>query len=161
MLHPGVEETLRRLGVDHEVMACAPDLADTAAFCQAYGVDPADSANTILVAAKRPVGPVAAALVLATHRLDVNRAVRDAMGVSKVSFADAETTVRLTGMVLGGVTPFSLPAEIPLLIDGAVMERERIVLGGGNRTSKMWIDPAELHKLEAAVVVAGLAYPVP
>lgn len=160
MLDDLVSAALGLLDITHEVMACDPALADTAAFCDAYGVDPADSANTILIISKRPAGQVAATMVLATHRLDVNRAVRDAMGVSKVSFADAQLTVSETGMMIGGVTAFGLPAQMPLLIDTAVMGRERIVIGGGNRSSKILLAPDQLLRIPTARVIDGLANPI-
>lgn len=158
-LHPQVEAALRRLDVDYQVMACDPELADTAAFCEAYGVDPADSANTILVISKRPAGRLAACLALATTRLDVNHRVRVILGVKKASFAPAELTVQQTGMEIGGVTPFGLPREVPILIDSAVMTRQSVVLGGGNRVSKLRLRPVELLKLPGAEVVEGLAVP--
>ncbi len=143
----------------YEVMACDPSLADTAAFCEAYGVDPADSANTILVASKRPAGVNAACVVLATHRLDVNRAVRDQLEVKKLSFASAELTEELTTMEIGGVTPFGLPDSMRVLVDSAVMERASIVLGGGNRTSKLRLPADRLRDLPTVEVVVGLAFP--
>lgn len=157
MLLPIVEETLARLGVEHEVLACEPEYADTAAFCERYGIDPADSANTILVASRRPAGHLAACIALATTRLDVNHRVRDEMGVRKLSFADAETTAEVTGMAIGGVTPFGLPADIPVLVDAAVFARPSVVLGGGNRSSKLRVDPAALEHLTTVRRVAGLA----
>lgn len=156
-LHPSVRAAVDRLGVAHEVLACEPHLADTAAFCAAYGIDPADSANTILVAARRPEGQVVACVVLAITRLDVNRRVRELMGAKKASFAPAELTVAASGMEIGGVTPFGLPAEMPVYVDGAVMERESIVLGGGNRTSKLRLRPDALLGIAAVRVVDGLA----
>ncbi len=161
MLAGIVSETLAGLGVTgFEVMACDPGLADTAAFCEAYGVDPADSANTILVASKRPAGVHAACIVLATHRLDVNRAVRSQLDVKKLSFASAELTVDLTGMEIGGVTPFGLPGSMRVLVDSAVMDRSMIVLGGGNRSSKLRLPPGELTRLASVEVVEGLAQPI-
>ena len=157
MLLPIVEEELARLGVEHEVLACDPDYADTAAFCERYGIDPADSANTILVASRRPAGHLAACIALATTRLDVNHRVRGEMGVRKLSFADAATTAEVTGMTIGGVTPFGLPAEIPVLVDEAVFTRPSVVLGGGNRSSKLRVDPAALERLTSVRRVAGLA----
>ncbi len=146
--------------VDYDVMACDPSLADTAAFCEAYGVDPADSANTILVASKRPPGINAACIVLATHRLDVNRTVRSQLDVKKLSFASAELTVELTTMEIGGVTPFGLPGSMRVLVDAAVLDRSSIILGGGNRSSKLRLDPRHLRTLPAVEVVEGLAAPV-
>jgi len=160
MLHPLVADALAELHVEHEVMPCDSDLADTAAFCAHYGVDPADSANTILVASKRPVGHVAACVVLATTRLDVNRKVCAELGVKKASFASAETTAELTGMEIGGVTPFGLPADMPIFVDRAVMSRTSIVLGGGNRVSKLRLIPGALLSAPGARVIDDLATPI-
>jgi prolyl-tRNA editing enzyme YbaK/EbsC (Cys-tRNA(Pro) deacylase) len=160
MLADIVVEALTAHGVTgYDVMECDPSLADTAEFCKAYGVDPADSANTILVASKRPPGVNAACIVLATHRLDVNRAVRSQLDVKKLSFASAELTVDLTTMEIGGVTPFGLPQSMRVLVDAAVLGRPSIVLGGGNRTSKLRLHPNDLCALPAVEVVEALAAP--
>lgn len=155
---------LALLGVDHEVMACDPDLADTTDFCAAYGIDPSDSANAILVAGKSRPGqdrPLALCMVLATHRLDVNGIVRKRLDTRKASFAGAEETALVTGMTIGGVTPFGLPSPLPVWIDTAVMARDRIVVGGGSRDRKLLIPPAGLLKLALAEAVDGLAHPAP
>jgi prolyl-tRNA editing enzyme YbaK/EbsC (Cys-tRNA(Pro) deacylase) len=154
-----LEAALDPLGVPYELFACDPALADTAAFCAHYGFALADSANTIVVAGKAEPRVYAACIVLATHRLDVNRAVRDRLGTRKASFASAEETRAITGMEIGGVTPFGLPAGLPILIDAAVMARERIILGGGSRDWKVIGPPDLLARLTAATVVDGLATP--
>lgn len=159
LLLPPVERQLSDLGIPYSVMECDPDFADTAAFCARYGVDPADSANTILVASKRPPGVFGVCVALATTRLDVNRAVRDELGVKKLSFAPAEVTLAVTGMEIGGVTPFGLDDDIPILVDAAVMERQEIVLGGGNRSSKLALAPDHLQELPNLSIVQGLATP--
>ncbi len=156
-----VRNALHEADASYEERPCDPDLADTAAFCKHYGVALDDSANTILIAAKRPAGLTAACVVLATHRLDVNGAVRVAMGAGKVSFAKPELTVELTGMEMGGVTPFGLPKGIEVLVDSSVMERETIIIGAGSRDAKLWVRPAELLKLDAVKVVAGLSKRLP
>ncbi len=112
-----VLDAMHSLGVTYEEMDCDPDLADTAQFCEAYGIPLERSANTILVASRRPEGHFAACLVLATTRLDVNGLVRQRLGVRKVSFADAQQTKELTGMEIGGVTIFGLPDDLPIWID--------------------------------------------
>jgi prolyl-tRNA editing enzyme YbaK/EbsC (Cys-tRNA(Pro) deacylase) len=156
-----VREHLAELDIDHELMPCDPALADTAAFCEAYGVAPDDSANTILVVGKGEVPAYAACVVLATSRLDVNGVVRRRLGVRKASFADPDQTRRLTGMAIGGVTVFGLPDGLPVWIDAAVMARERVVLGGGSRSWKVRCEPGELTKLPGAEVVDGLARAMP
>lgn len=135
---------LDALGMPYETMPCDPALADTAAFCAHYGIAPEDSANAIVLASKRPAGVHAMFLVLATTRLDVNRRGRDLMDVRKVSFADADTTRQVTGMEIGGVTPFGRPEGLPLFVDRLVMERPTVVVGGGSRSMKVTVAPAAL-----------------
>jgi prolyl-tRNA editing enzyme YbaK/EbsC (Cys-tRNA(Pro) deacylase) len=145
------------LGVDYELFACDPALADTAAFCAAYGFAPEDSANTIVVIGKSDPPRYAACVVLAPNRLDVNRVVRDRLGTRKASFAPGDATRELTGMEIGGVTVFGLPAGMPIWIDARVMARDRIILGGGSRSWKVISTPAILGALPGAEVVEGLA----
>ena len=134
---PEIRAILEISGLDFEVWDCDPGLADTAVFCKQYGVEPADSANTILVRSKTGERKFAACVVLATHRLDVNHTVRKKLGARKVSFASAEETKEMTGMEIGGVTALALPPDLPLWIDGDVMRRDFVILGGGNRSSKL------------------------
>lgn len=148
--------------LDHEVVACDPDLADTTEFCRAYGYALEDSANAILVVGKSAERPVVCCVVLASTRLDVNGAVRRRLGTRRASFASAEDTVdRSGGMQIGGVTPFGLPADVPVWIDAAVLDRERVIVGGGSRERKVLCPPTSLVALPTAEVVEGLARPIP
>ncbi len=147
-------------GVVFEIVACNPDLADTAAFCDAYGYAMVDSANCVVVKGKSEPPVFAACVVLATTRLDVNGLVRRRLGSRKASFAGADEVQDLTGMSIGGVTPPGLPTGMPLWVDSRVMDRERIVLGGGSRACKVLASPALLTALDAETV-ADLATPLP
>jgi len=148
-------------GVPFEVIECDPALADTAAFCEAYGYSTDISANTIVVGSKTDPPVYAACVVLATSRLDVNGTVRRKLGARKVSFAPADATAEVTGMVMGGVTMFGLPEDLPIWIDAEVMHRDRIIVGGGSRGLKLLVPVAALAALPGAEVVDGLANPIP
>lgn len=154
-----VRAALDALDATYEVLPCDPELADTQAFCAHYGIPLQDSANAIIVASKKEPRQYSACLVLATTRLDVNHAVRRLMGVKRLSFASAEQTMGLTGMMVGGVTPFGLPEDLPLYIDRRVMERSSVVIGGGSRSCKIRLAPAVLDELPQARVVDDLALP--
>jgi nitrile hydratase accessory protein len=156
-----VRQALEASGQAFEVLPCDPDFADTAAFCARYGVAMEDSANAILVIGKSNPPRYVCCVVLATTRLDVNGAVRSRLGVRKASFASAVDTEALTGMTIGGVTPFALPAEIPVWVDSRVMDREQVVLGGGSRSSKVRVAPAVFRDREGTEVVEGLAQDLP
>lgn len=142
------------------VLAAAidPALADTAAFCAQYGVAMDDSANCVVIAGRRgEVTRYAACVVLATTRADVNGVVRRRLDARKASFAPMDDAVALSGMEFGGITAIGLPAEWPVLIDAAVLERDMVVIGSGLRRSKLALPPAALAELPGAEVISGLA----
>jgi prolyl-tRNA editing enzyme YbaK/EbsC (Cys-tRNA(Pro) deacylase) len=125
-----------------------PELADTAAFCEHYGVGMDISANCVVVEARRAERTwYAACLVLATTRADVNGIVRKHLGARKISFAPMDTAVSLSGMEYGGITPIGLPSDWPILVDRDVVEQQRVIIGSGIRGSKI---------LAATEVLAGL-----
>lgn len=155
-LHPTVEECLQKCGILFQVLPCDPALADTAAFCSHYGYAENQTANCIIAAGKTDPVKYACCVVLAACKLDVNKTVCRLLGVKKASFASADQTLELTGMQIGGVTPFGLP-DIPIYIDAAVINNAEIVLGGGNRSSKVLLNPRELAKLPNVQIVEGLA----
>ena len=149
--------TLQSLGIEHEVMDCDPELADTAVFCAHYNIPPEVSANVIIAAGKSDPRQYAACVLLATTRLDVNKCVRKKMGVKKCSFASADETKALTGMEIGGVTALGLPESLPLWIDSKVMQCDYIILGGGSRSIKIRISPAVFDLTPNTEIVEGLA----
>lgn len=156
-----LDEILSALGVEYALFPCDPELADTAQFCAAYGFALDESANTIVVVGKSEPRVYAACVVLAPYRLDVNRTVRARLGSRKASFAAADETRDLTGMAIGGVTPFGLPPDLPIWVDSAVLAQPRVVLGGGSRSWKVIAPPAILLALPSVEVVEGLAAPPP
>jgi prolyl-tRNA editing enzyme YbaK/EbsC (Cys-tRNA(Pro) deacylase) len=153
-----VIEAAEATGQTYQLVPCDPDLADTAAFCAAYGYGLDQSANAILVVGKSEPRVYAVCLVLATTRLDVNGVVRRRHGTRKASFAPADDVVATTGMAIGGVTPLALPPDLPLWVDARVMDRHRIVLGAGSRNAKVLAPPTILTAL-GAEVIADLAKP--
>jgi prolyl-tRNA editing enzyme YbaK/EbsC (Cys-tRNA(Pro) deacylase) len=152
-----VIHALESLGAAYEVVPIDPAYADTAEFCERYGYPPQQSGNTIICASKREPKQYSASVVAATTRLDVNHAVRRLMGVPRLSFATAEETMALTGMMIGGVTALALPPGLPLYVDQRLMSLDYVILGSGSRSSKIKTSPEVLTRLPNATVVAGLA----
>jgi prolyl-tRNA editing enzyme YbaK/EbsC (Cys-tRNA(Pro) deacylase) len=149
-LDPAVAQTVGVAAID-------PSLADTAAFCERYGVAPDASANCVVVKGKRG-GDVrfAACMVLATTRADVNGVVRRRLDVRSASFAPMDEAVALTGMEYGGITPIGLPGDWPILVDAAVAAAPEVVIGGGIRGSKLFLPGRALLALDGAELVEDL-----
>jgi prolyl-tRNA editing enzyme YbaK/EbsC (Cys-tRNA(Pro) deacylase) len=135
-----------------------PDLADTAAFCERYGVELDDSANCVIIAGRRGESTrYAACVVLATTRADVNGVVRRRLEARRASFAPMDDAVSLTGMEYGGITPIGLPTGWLILVDAAVLARDIVVIGSGLRRSKIALPASVLAELPEAEVIEGLA----
>lgn len=156
---PQIEAFLEASGLAYEIWPCDDSLADTAAFCAHYKVPPAHSVNAILVRSKTQPEEMALCMVPATHRLDVNKVVRKRLGAKKASFAPPEDTRAITGMEIGGVTPIGLPSGIRVWVESSVMALDYIILGGGNRTSKLKVSPAIFDMLPDCEIVEELAKP--
>jgi prolyl-tRNA editing enzyme YbaK/EbsC (Cys-tRNA(Pro) deacylase) len=142
---------------DVGVVEIDPTVSDTAATQEQFGLEPATLANCVVVGGKREgVERIAACLVLATTRADVNNTVKRLLDVRKASFLAMERAVELTGMEYGGITPVGLPAHWPLLIDAAVADTPHVVIGSGARRGKLIVPGKILAALPGAVVLSGL-----
>jgi prolyl-tRNA editing enzyme YbaK/EbsC (Cys-tRNA(Pro) deacylase) len=157
LLDPRVREALDASGLSYDALPCDPEHADTAVFCVRYGYPLEDSVNCIVVKGKTGGERFTACVLLASTRLDVNRVVRKRLQTRRISFASAEETREMTGMEIGGVTPLGLPPDLPVWVDARVMERQRIILGGGNRSSKIVVSPRVFACVASAEIVEGLA----
>ncbi|WP_034591047.1 YbaK/EbsC family protein [Hamadaea tsunoensis] len=135
-----------------------PDNADTAVFGEVYGVPPELSANCVVVAGRRgETTTMAACVILASTRADVNGVVRKRLNARKASFAPMDAAVSETGMEYGGITPIGLPAGWPLWIDAAVADSAWVVIGSGRRRGKILIAGKVLAQIAGAEVVPDLA----
>lgn len=162
LLAPSVLATLSREpgGDQVGVARIDPDVSDTAAFGEAYQVPAVASANCVVVAGRREgTERVAACVVLATTRADVNSVVKRRLDVRKCSFLAMGRAVELTGMEYGGITPVGLPPEWPVLVDAEVLVQPLVVIGSGVRRSKLVLPPRLLVDLSQDVV-ERLARPV-
>jgi prolyl-tRNA editing enzyme YbaK/EbsC (Cys-tRNA(Pro) deacylase) len=99
---------------------------------------------------------LAACVVLATTRADINRVVRRFLDVRKASFLPMDRAVELTGMEYGGITPIGLPEGWPLLVDRLVVETAVVLIGSGVRRSKILLPGPLLARLPGAEVIDGL-----
>ena len=139
------------------VVAIDPELADTETMTREFGMDLALSSNCILVAGKRAGEErIAACVVRATTNADVNHVVKKRLDVRKASFWPQERAVEASGMEYGGITPIGLPEDWRLFIDGAVADRDTVLIGSGVRHSKLLVPGALLVALPGAERVESL-----
>ncbi len=161
LLGAPVAAALSQLAGPAWVAAIDDELADTAAFTEAYGVPAEASANCVVIAARRAgQTTLAACLVLATTRADVNGLGRRHLGARKASFAPQDVAVAESGMAYGGITPVGLPSSWPVLVDAAVAAADLVVIGSGTRGSKLAVPGAVLAALPSAEVLDGLGQPL-
>lgn len=135
-----------------------PELADTAALTAAYHLPLDVSANCVLVAGRRGGEErIAAAVVLATTRADVNATIKRLLDVRKASFLPVDRAVDESGMEYGGITPIGLPAPWRVLVDSRVAQSAHVIVGSGLRRSKVALPGALLATMPGVEVVDGLA----
>jgi prolyl-tRNA editing enzyme YbaK/EbsC (Cys-tRNA(Pro) deacylase) len=140
------------------VVEIDPAVSDTATTQEAFGLSLDTLANCVIVGGKREgVERIAACLVLATGRADVNNVVKRSLNVRKASFLQQERAVELSGMEYGGITPIGLPENWPILVDRQVVDTEIVVIGSGIRGSKILLPGQVASRLPGARVIDGLS----
>jgi prolyl-tRNA editing enzyme YbaK/EbsC (Cys-tRNA(Pro) deacylase) len=154
---PRIREILEGSAFDFEVWACDESLTDTMAFCEHYGASLENSANAILIKSKTGEEKFALCVIPAQARLDVNRTARKKLGARKVSFASVQETLDVTRMEIGGVTPLGLPRGLKVWVDSGLMDLDYVILGGGNKTSKIKVSPKILKSVPGVEIVSELA----
>jgi prolyl-tRNA editing enzyme YbaK/EbsC (Cys-tRNA(Pro) deacylase) len=140
------------------VVAIDPEVADTAAMSEAYDLPITVGANCVVVAGRRDGEErVAACVVRADTRADVNNRVKRLLDVRKASFLGMDRAVAESGMEYGGITPLGLPPHWRVLVDQAALGIEVAIIGSGVRRSKLLVPGQLLGELPGAEVVPGLA----
>lgn len=145
---------------DAGVAEIDPSFSDTAAFCLHYRVEMNQAVNCVILEAKRGDRSwFAACVMLGSTKADVNGAARRTLDARRVSFAPMEEAVTRTGMEYGAITPVGLPNDWQILVDQAVADSQRVVIGSGVRRSKLIVPGTFLASLPNAVVLKDLAQP--
>ena len=160
MIEEKIQQFLDNYNINHEMMECDPDLADTELFCKNYNIPKANSGNAIIVASKKEPFTYSACLVTAEYKLDVNKTVRKLMGVKRLSFATADKTQELTDMMIGGVTIVALPSDLKIYVDKIIQSLDYIVIGGGSRSQKIKLPTSELTKIPNIEFIENLGIPI-
>jgi prolyl-tRNA editing enzyme YbaK/EbsC (Cys-tRNA(Pro) deacylase) len=162
LLPPGINELLKNWRGStpvEEILVTPidPEYADSAKFCEHYGIDPKDGANCVVAVGTRGENRTfAACLVPVNCRADLNNLARKTLGSKRISFAPLDEVLNETGMEYGGITPVGLPENYPILIDSRIAAMEKLIVGGGYRRSKLLISGKALAELPNAVIVEGL-----
>jgi prolyl-tRNA editing enzyme YbaK/EbsC (Cys-tRNA(Pro) deacylase) len=160
LLAPSTLATLRAADLLDAVgvVEIDPAVSDTAVTQREFGLSMSNLANCVIVGGKREGHErIAACLVLATGRADVNNVVKRTLDVRKASFLTVDRAVELSGMEYGGITPIGLPENWLLLIDRSVIETAVVVIGSGVRRSKILAPGEVLSRLSGVQVIEGLA----
>ena len=140
------------------VVEIDPEQADTAAMSAAYDLPMDTGVNCVVIAGSRAGEErVAACVVRADTRADVNNRVRRLLDVRKASFLSMDRAVAESGMEYGGITPLGLPSEWRVLVDPRCLDIEVAVIGSGVRRSKIVLPGRLLGELPGAEVVDELA----
>lgn len=121
---------------DHD--PTAPSYGTEAA--EALGLDPTEVFKTLLVDAD---GVLVVGVVPVVGRLDL-KALAAAVGAKKVTMADPAQAARVTGYVVGGISPIGQKRTLRTVVDASVSNHDRVYVSGGRRGFDIGLSPADL-----------------
>ncbi|WP_298886129.1 Cys-tRNA(Pro) deacylase [uncultured Serinicoccus sp.] len=148
---------LDRAGVRYAVRAYEHDPSAESfglEAAQALGVEPERVFKTLLVAVD---GGLAVGIVPVVAQLDL-KAMAGALATKKVTMADPRVAERVTGYVVGGISPLGQKRALPTVLDASATGYASVLVSGGRRGLDLELAPADLQRLTHASV-ARIARP--
>ena len=160
LLPQRVYDCVRRMDQNGAIKAAEidPAYADGESLSRVYGTTYEAGLNCLIVEGHRGEEKKYAAIVVPCgKRANLNAAVRHLLDVRKVSFADLDDVVHLTGMEYGSITPLGLPEDWRILMDDSVFEHEYVIIGGGRACSKITLPSKLFKEMKNVIIMEGLA----
>jgi Cys-tRNA(Pro)/Cys-tRNA(Cys) deacylase len=113
------------------------------AVARAIGADPATVLKTLVVSTD--AGPVVAVIPV-VGRLSTKALARLA-GAKRATMAEPAEAERLTGYVVGGVSPFGQRRSLRLFLDESALAHPVVFVSAGRRGLQVEVAPGELLRL--------------
>lgn len=111
------------------------------------GVDPHRVYKTLVVMTDN--GELVVSVIPVSAMLDL-KALAKAAGTKKASMAEKDLVQRITGYIVGGVSPLAQKKKLKTVIDSGVEKFDTVLISGGKRGLDIEISPRDLAKLTAA-----------
>lgn len=143
-------EVVQKAGVEHEVLTYT---AGTDHFgehaVEELGLDAAQTLKTLVIHHERDY---AVCCVPVAGHLSLKLAAK-ALGWKNAEMADPKAAQRLTGYIVGGISPLGTKQQVPTLIDASVCNADTITVSAGQRGLSIAISPVDLAELSGAEFV--------
>jgi Cys-tRNA(Pro)/Cys-tRNA(Cys) deacylase len=148
---------LEAAGVAHRVHRYAHD-PRTASFgdeaAAALGVEAGRVYKTLVVATEPPGrAPAVVAVVPVVLRLDLG-ALAAALGAKRAQLADRTVAERLSGSVVGAISPLGWRRPLPTVVDAGALRWPTVFCSAGRRGLEVELDPADLIRLTGATTAS-------
>jgi Cys-tRNA(Pro)/Cys-tRNA(Cys) deacylase len=142
---------LTRAGVEFSIHAYEHDPRATSFGLEAaaaLGLDPQEVFKTLLADVD---GRTVVGIVPVSGSLDL-KALAAAAGGRRAEMTDPTRAQRLTGYVLGGISPLGQRTSLPTYLDVSAEPLARIYVSGGRRGLDVGLHPVDLIRVTGAVV---------
>ncbi|WP_156253195.1 Cys-tRNA(Pro) deacylase [Pseudactinotalea terrae] len=142
--------TLDAAGISYDVRAYEHDPTAQSyglEAAEALGVEPGRVFKTLLV--DLDGGALAVGIVPVDRQLDL-KALAAALGAKKATMAEPKVAERVTGYVVGGISPIGQRRTLPAVLDDSAAGFETMLVSGGKRGMDLELSPEDLLEVTGA-----------
>jgi Cys-tRNA(Pro)/Cys-tRNA(Cys) deacylase len=86
-----------------------------------------------------------------SKRLDVKK-LASSCRTKRAAMVDRNTAERLTGYLVGGISPFGLKRSLPAIMHESLLHHEAVIINGGQRGTMLKMKPADIADLLACQI---------
>ncbi len=132
---------LQRIGATFEVVTYKHKVKGAEAAARAVGFPLERTIKTLVV----HLGDARYALALMPGDKQLSlKLVAAARGVKRAAMADAPAAQRLTGYLVGGISPFGVRKPLPVVMEGSLTEFDQVMINGGQRGVLLKMAPSDI-----------------
>ena len=132
---------LKQKGIHFQVVEYIHDVKGAAFAAKSMGFPLERTIKTLVV----DLGRKGNTIILMPGDKSINlKRLAEAFSVKRAAMADMATAQRLTGYLVGGISPFGTKHDLPVVVEASLLRFKKVAVNAGRRGVMLIMDPKDI-----------------